>query len=120
MSYLIEHHSFKLFLYDNLLMFSAERWQAFAEGLPNSDIIRIYHECEGRIEIAVPRIAVWHHETCRVMANGDHEGRIFLSYIHLNNRFFIAHHCFYLFIYVLIYFKISFHKSLNTLRSNFT
>ena len=25
-------------------------------------IIRIYHECEGRIEKFVPRITVWHHE----------------------------------------------------------
>ena len=25
-------------------------------------IIRIYHECEGRIEKSVPRIGVWHHE----------------------------------------------------------
>ena len=24
-------------------------------------IIRIYHECEGRIEKSVPRIAVWYH-----------------------------------------------------------
>ena len=29
--------------------------------------IRIYHECEGRIENSVPRIAVWHHEACRVI-----------------------------------------------------
>ena len=26
----------------------------------------------------VPRITVWHHEACRVMTNGDPEGRIFL------------------------------------------
>ena len=44
--------------------------------------IRIYHECEGRIEKSVPRITVWHHQACRVMTNGDHEGRIFLSYPH--------------------------------------
>ena len=35
-------------------------------------IIRIYHECEGRIEKSVPRIAVWHHEACRVMTSGDY------------------------------------------------
>ena len=40
-------------------------------------IIRIYHECEGRIEKSVQRIAVWHHEACRVMTNGDPEGQIF-------------------------------------------
>ena len=42
--------------------------------------IRIDHECDGRIEKYVPRIAVWHHEACRVMTNGDPEGQIFLSY----------------------------------------
>ena len=47
--------------------------------------IRIYHECEGRIEKSVPMIAVWHHEACRVMTNGDPERRIFLSYPHTNN-----------------------------------
>ena len=39
--------------------------------------IRIYHECEGRKEKSVPRIAVWHHEACRVMTKDDHEGRFF-------------------------------------------
>ena len=50
--------------------------------------IRIYHECEGRIEKSVPGIAVWHHEACRVMPKGDPEGQIFLSYLHTNNAFF--------------------------------
>ena len=50
--------------------------------------IRIYHECEGRIEKSIPRIAVWHHEAWRVMTNGDPEGRIFLSYPHTSNGFF--------------------------------
>ena len=31
------------------------------------------HECEGRIEKSVPRMAVWHHEACRVMTNRDLE-----------------------------------------------
>ena len=52
------------------------------------DNIRIYHECEGRIEKSVPRIAVWHHEARRVMTSGDPEGRIFLTYLHTNNGFF--------------------------------
>ena len=39
--------------------------------------IRICHECESRIEKSVPRIAVWHHEACQVMTNGDPKGRIF-------------------------------------------
>ena len=51
-------------------------------------VIRIYHECEGRIEKSVPRIAVWHHKACRLMTNGDPEGQIFLSYPHMNNGFF--------------------------------
>ena len=49
--------------------------------------IRIYHECEGGIEKSVPRITVWHYEACRVLTNGDREGRIFLSYPHTNNGF---------------------------------
>ena len=49
--------------------------------------LRIYHECEGRIEKSVPRIAVLHHKACRVMTNGDPEGQIFLSYPHTNNGF---------------------------------
>ena len=52
------------------------------------EIIRIYQECEGWIEKSVPRIAIWHHEACRVMPNGDPEGQIFLSYPHTNNGFF--------------------------------
>ena len=33
-----------------------------------------------------------------MMTNGDPEGQIFPSYPHTNNGFFLAHHCFYLFI----------------------
>ena len=50
--------------------------------------IRIYHVCEGRIEKSIRRIAVLHQEACRVMTNGDLEGRIFLSYPHTNNGYF--------------------------------
>ena len=50
-------------------------------------LIRIYHECEGRIK-SVSRIAVWYHEACRVMTNGDPEGRICLSYPHTNSGSF--------------------------------
>ena len=53
-----------------------------------ASLIRIYRECEGRIEKSVPGIAVWHHEACQVMTNGDPEGRIFLSYPHTHDRFF--------------------------------
>ena len=53
--------------------------------------MRIYHECEGRIEKSVPRIVVWHNEACRVMTNGDPEGWIFLLYPHTNNGFFFLH-----------------------------
>ena len=51
-------------------------------------IIIIYYESEGRIEQSVPRLAVWHHMACRVMKKDDPEGRILLSYPHMNNRFF--------------------------------
>ena len=40
------------------------------------------------IEKSVPRITVWHHEACRVMTNGDREGRIFLSHPQTNNILF--------------------------------
>ena len=72
-------------------------------------VIRIYQECEGSIEKSVPRITVWHHETCRVMTNGDPEGRIFLSHLHTNNGFFFL-------LTIVNYSKISFQKDLNTLR----
>ena len=77
-------------------------------------LIRIYHECEGRIENSVPRITVCHHEACQVMTNGDPEGQIFLSDPHTNNGFF------FLLTTVVFYFKIRFQKSLNTLRCIFS
>ena len=46
---------------------------------PLAKLYKNYHECEGGIEKSVPRITDWHHEACRMMTNGDHEGRIFLS-----------------------------------------
>ena len=51
-------------------------------------IIKIYHECAGRIEKSIPRIGVWHHKACRVVTIGDPNGRIFLSYPNTNNGFF--------------------------------
>ena len=45
-----------------------------------SQIIRIYHECEGGLEKSVPKIAVSHYEACRVMTNSDPDGRIFLAH----------------------------------------
>ena len=81
---------------------------------PPPRTIRIYHECEGRIELSVPRIAFCHHEACRVMTNVDQEGRIFLSYSHTKNELF------FLLTTVFIYFKISLQKSLNMLRCNIT
>ena len=78
------------------------------------DNIRLYHESEGKNEKSVPRIAVWHHEACRVMTNSDPKGRIFLSYPHVNNRLF------FLLTTVLFCFKIIFQKSINTLRCNCT
>ena len=85
---------------------------------PDGVIIRIYHECKGRIETFVPRITVRHHDACRVMTNGDPEGQIFLSYPHTNNGFFFLLPT--VFVCLFINFKISFQKSLNALRCNFT
>ena len=67
--------------------------------------IRIYHECEGRIEISVPRIAVWYHEACRVMTSGDPEGRIFVSIMDSFScsSLFLFIYIIYLFIYLFIY-----------------
>ena len=59
-------------------------------------IIEIHHECKEGIEKSVPRITDWHHEACRVMTNGDHEGRIFLSHPPLNDEYFFS------FLYVII------------------
>ena len=55
--------------------------------LRKNDIIRIHYKCQGGIEKNVPRITDGHHEACRVMTSGDHEGRIFLSHPHTNNGF---------------------------------
>ena len=82
-------------------------------GVSMCNNIRIYHECEGRIEKSIPRIDVWHHEAWRVIINGDPEERIFLSSPHTNNGFL------FLLTAVFIYFKISFKKSLNTLDMQF-
>ena len=43
---------------------------------------------DGGIGKSVLRIAVWHHEACRVMTNGDAVGRIFLPHPHPNNGIF--------------------------------
>ena len=47
------------------------------ELLMGTKYIRTYHECEDMIEKSVPRIAIWHHEACLVMTNGDPEGGLF-------------------------------------------
>ena len=65
--------------------YSQAVWDSWSSGN-----IRIYDECEGRIEKFVSRIAVWHHEACRVMTNGDSKGHIFLSFSHTNNGFFFS------------------------------
>ena len=74
------------------------------------ETIRIHHECEGWIEKSVPRIAIWHHKTCRVMKNDDHQGWIFVSHPHTNNRFF----------FVLTIDFLFENKSLNTLGCHIT
>ena len=53
--------------------------------------IRIHHESEGGIEkirTEDDRLESW---ACRVMTNGDREGRIFLSHPHTNNGFSFLH-----------------------------
>ena len=79
------------------------------------------YECEGRVENSVLRIAVWHHEACRLMTNGDPEGQIFYPTLtQIMDYFSCSPLFYYLCIYLFIYFKISFQNSLNTLRCNFT
>ena len=73
----------------------------FLGALRFNPFIRICHECEGRIEKFIPRVTVWHYEACRVMPNGDPEGLIFSSLpSHEYLILLLAHHCFYLFIYL--------------------
>ena len=56
-----------------------QRGLVLYDSVPMHKFIRYFHECEGRIEKSAPRIAVRHHEACRVMTNDDPEGRIVLS-----------------------------------------
>ena len=64
-------------------------------------IIRIYHECEGRIEKSVLRTAVWHHKAGGVMTNRDPEGQIFLSYPHTNNGYIFLLHIVFIYLSIL-------------------
>ena len=57
--------------------------------------IRIYQECEGRIDKSVLRITDWNQDACQEMTKGDCDGRIFLSYrvpSHDKWILFLAHH----------------------------
>ena len=45
--------------------------------------------CVGGVEKSVTRVNFWHHQACQVMANSDHEGQMFLSASHTNNKFFL-------------------------------
>ena len=60
------------------------------------------------IENSDLRITDWHHEACRVMTNGDREGRIFLSHPHTNNGFFFIPH------FILEKHEKGFQKTLNS------
>ena len=60
-------------------------------------ILRIYHQ--GRIDKSVPRIAIWHYEAYRLMTNGDPEWHFPILPSHKKWIIFLAHHCFYLFIF---------------------
>ena len=52
------------------------------------ETIRIHHECEDGIEKSIPRITDRHNEACRVVTNGNHKGRFFLSHPHTNDGLF--------------------------------
>ena len=81
--------------------------------------------CEGGIEKSIPRITDWHHEACRLMTKGDHDGRIFLSHPHRNNGLFFLppppppppppHEVLY---FMLENYEKGFPKILNSLRSD--
>ena len=59
----------------------------------NSEIITIHQVCEGGIEKSVPRIAIWHHEACRMMTNGDFEEGLFYPILtRIMDSFFLAQH----------------------------
>ena len=81
------------------------------DSLVQENII-IHHECKGWIEKYVSRITDWHHEACRVMTNGDPEGRIFLSHPHTNNGLF--------FLLTIKYCILCSEKFLNTMRCDIT
>ena len=63
--------------------------------------IRIYHKCESRIEKSIPVIAVWHNKAFRVTTTGDPEGRILLSYPHMNNGFFFLLTTVFIYLFIL-------------------
>ena len=85
----------------NVITLHLHRIICTSDGVWHGVHIRIYHECEGRIEKSVPRIDVWHHEWWQTVI---HEGQIFLSYHHTNNdSFFLLTTVFiYSFVYLLI------------------
>ena len=69
------------------LTFPCRHWYVI-KGFLAQRIIRIHHECEVGMEKYVPRITDWYHKACRVMTNGDDEGRIFLFHPHTSNGLF--------------------------------
>ena len=54
----------------------------------SGSVYEVSYPCEGGIEKSFRRITVCHHKACRVMTNGDPEGRIVQSHPPMNNRFF--------------------------------
>ena len=80
----------------SMLVFMASNSSLCTEKEKQVMTLRISNECESGIEKSVLRGAVWHHEACRVMTNGDPEGGFcffyltgffFLAYHHMNNGF---------------------------------
>ena len=95
-------HSYCLHISHHLAHKNKKIQRNFFQESIASQIIRIHHECEGRIEKSAPRITVWHP---------------WLALYPTLTGIIDSFSCSPLFFF---YFKISFHKSLNKLRCNFT
>ena len=65
-------------------------WQAFAKDTFHVKKESIMSVSIGKLK-SVPRIIVWYHEACREIANGDPEGRIFLSLPHNLDSLFASY-----------------------------
>ena len=94
---LYNRKNFKCFLLNMKKREAIELWPIFLI-VPHHVLVALY---ANDIDFPAPRIAVWHHEACRVMANGDPKGRIFLSYPHPKN----GHATHFQFVFIQITWK---------------